>query len=76
MHETAQASIFSNPGDSSRRSGQFGVITEDSQAPILQYDAPVGGLHPYGSGDDVSFEEEYDNEQLVMRTPYMHDNKI
>ena len=76
MHETAQSSIFLNPGDSSRRSGQFGVTTEDSQAPILQYNTPVGGLHPYGGGDDVSFEEEYDNEQLVMRTPYTHDNKI
>jgi hypothetical protein len=73
MHETAQASLFSHPGDSSRRSAQFGVTTEDSHAPILQYDAPAGGL--YG-GDEGSFEDEYDNEQLVMRTPYMHDNKI
>ncbi|KAI0000395.1 hypothetical protein BJV77DRAFT_973648 [Russula vinacea] len=73
MHETAQASIFSHPGDSSRRSAQFGVTTEDSQAPILQYDGPVGGLH---YGDEGSFEDEYDNEQLVMRTPYTHDNRI
>jgi hypothetical protein len=73
MHETAQASLFSNPGDSSRRSAQFGVTTEDSQAPILQYDAPVGGLH---YDDEGSFEDEHDNEQLVMRTPYTHDNRI
>jgi len=74
MHETAQASIFLNPG-SSRRSALFGVTTEDSQAPMLGYGAnPGSGLRQY-VGEDGSYESAYD-EQLVMRTPYMHDNKI
>jgi hypothetical protein len=74
MHETAQASIFVNPGGSIRRSPQFGATTEDSHAPILQYDASTAGVvHQYG-GDDGSFEDAYDSEQLVMRTPYTHDN--
>jgi len=80
MHETAQASIFLNPG-SSRRSALFGVTTEDSQTPMLQqYGANTNsGLRQYAagpySGEDGSYESGYD-EQLVMRTPYMHDNKI
>ncbi len=76
MHETAQASVFSNPG-SSRRSALFGVTTEDSQAPMLGYGAnPGSGLRQY-VGEDGSYESGsgYD-EQLVMRTPYMHDNRI
>jgi hypothetical protein len=74
MHETAQASIFLNPG-SSRRSALFGVTTEDSQTPMLQYNGnPTSGVRQY-TGEDGSYESGYD-EQLVMRTPYMHDNKI
>jgi hypothetical protein len=76
MHETAQASIF-QPGNSSRLSPQFGTLTEDSHAPILQYDAATAaGLRPYGGGggDDLSYED--DSEHLVMRTPFTHDNKI
>jgi hypothetical protein len=73
MHETAQSSLFLNPGGS-RRSAQFGATTEDSHAPILQFDASTAGVaHQYG-GDDASFEDAYDGEQLVMRTPYTHDN--
>jgi len=79
MHETAQASIFLNPG-SSRRSALFGVTTEDSQTPMLQYGGNTNsGLRQYAggqySGEDGSYESGFD-EQLVMRTPYMHDNKI
>jgi hypothetical protein len=75
MHETAQASIFLNPG-SSRRSALFGVATEDSQAPMLQYDSgPASGLRQF-AGEDGSYESAFENEQLVMRTPYTHDNRI
>jgi hypothetical protein len=75
MHETAQASIFLNPG-SSRRSALFGVTTEDSQAPMLQYDSgPASGLRQLVS-EDGSYESAFENEELVMRTPYTHDNKF
>jgi hypothetical protein len=73
MHETAQASIFLNPSNASRRSVMFGATTEDSNAPMLQYGAPSSGLRQYVS-EDGSYED--DNERLVMRTPYTHDNKI
>jgi hypothetical protein len=73
MHETAQASIFLNPSDASRRSVMFGGTTEDSNAPMMQYGAPSSGLRQYVS-EDGSYED--DNERLVMRTPYTHDNKI
>jgi len=77
MHETAQASIFLNSATgSSRRSAMFGVSTEDSQAPMLQYGSGPGtGTRQY-VGEDGSFEGAYDNDHLIMRTPYMHDNKI
>jgi hypothetical protein len=75
MHETAQASIFLNPG-SSRRSALFGVTTEDSQAPMLQYDGgPASGLRQFVS-EDGSYESAFESEELVMRTPYTHDNKF
>jgi hypothetical protein len=74
MHETAQASIF-HPGSSSRRSPQFGITTEDSHAPILQYDAAASGLR-WGS-DEGSYEDAYEtNENMFTRTPFTHDNKI
>ncbi len=79
MHETAQASIFLHPGSSSNRlSPQFGTATEDSHAPILQYDAATAaGLRPYGTEEGSSYEDGYDtSENLVMRTPFTHDNKI
>ncbi|KAI0305567.1 hypothetical protein B0F90DRAFT_1699104 [Multifurca ochricompacta] len=65
MHETARASIFSAPGSTSRRSALFGVTTEDSQIPMLQH-----------AEDSGSYEVGSENEQLVMRTPYTHGNKI
>ena len=75
MHETAQASIF-NPGSSSRRSAQFGTTTEDSHAPILQYDVAGTGLHQWGT-DEGSYEDGYEtSENLFTRTPFTHDNKI
>jgi hypothetical protein len=75
MHDTAQASIFLNPG-SSRRSALFGGSTEDSQAPILQYGGnTTSGLRQL-VGEDVSFDGGNETEQLVMRTPFTHDNKI
>jgi hypothetical protein len=74
MHETAQASIF-HPGSSSRRSPQFGTTTEDSHAPILQYDGAASGLR-WGS-DEGSYEDTYEtNENLFTRTPFAHDHKI
>jgi hypothetical protein len=75
MHETAQASIF-NPGSSSRRSAQFGTTTEDSHAPILQYDVAGSGLNNWGT-DEGSYEDAYEtSENLFTRTPFTHDNKI
>ena len=76
MHETAQASIFLHPGDSSRRSAQFGTTTEDSHAPILQYDGTASGLRFSGT-DEGSYEDGYEtSENLFTRTPFTHDNKI
>jgi len=75
MHETAQASVFVNPASSSRRSAQFGTATEDSHAPILQYDV-VGSERPWGT-DEGSYEDGYEtSENLFTRTPFTHDNKI
>ena len=75
MHETAQASIF-HPGSSSRRSAQFGTTTEDSHAPILQYDVAGAGLGNWGT-DEGSYEDGYEtSENLFTRTPFTHDNKI
>ena len=34
------------------------------------------GLRHYVSEDTDTYEGASDNEQLVMRTPYTHDNKI
>lgn len=79
MHETAQASIFLHPGGSSRRSGgsaQFGTATEDSHAPILQYDGVTSGLRLSGT-EEGSYEDGYEtSENLFTRTPFTHDNKI
>jgi hypothetical protein len=76
MHETAQASIFLHPGGSSRRSAQFGTTTEDSHAPILQYDGTASGLRLSGT-DEGSFEDGYEtSENLFTRTPFTHDNRI
>ncbi|KAI9442362.1 hypothetical protein H4582DRAFT_1276672 [Lactarius indigo] len=79
MHETARNSIFTNPGSVSRRSALFGTTTEDANAPMLQHAAPApksSGLRHYVGEDSGSYEGGSDNEQLVMRTPYAHDNKI
>jgi len=70
MHETAQASIFLQ-GGGSRLSATFGTTTENSQSPMLQYT----GDRQYAT-EDGSFEGSMDHEQLAMRTPYTHDNKI
>ncbi|KAI0268672.1 hypothetical protein BC834DRAFT_968128 [Gloeopeniophorella convolvens] len=79
MHETARASIFSTPGSGSRRSQLYGVTTEDSQVPMLQHAAPPpksSGLRHYVAEDTASYEGGNENEHLVMRAPYTHDNKI
>ncbi|KAI9456623.1 hypothetical protein F5148DRAFT_984406 [Russula earlei] len=73
MHETAQASLFLQPG--SRRSALFGTSTEDSHAPMMQYGGTPGGGQRQYVTEDGSYEGGYD-EQLIMRTPYMHDNRI
>ena len=77
MHETAQASLL-QPGSESRRSaasGQFGTTTEDSHAPILQYDVAGSGRH-WGT-EEGSYEDGYEtSENLFTRTPFTHDNKI
>jgi len=70
MHETAQASIFLQ-GGGSRLSANFGTTTENSQSPMLQ---SIG--HRHYVTEDGSLEGSMDNEHLVMRTPYTHDNKI
>jgi hypothetical protein len=72
MHESAQASLFSTTA--SRRSVAYS-LTEDPNAPILQHAAPepksFKQRHPMGE-ESGSFETSIENEQLVMRTPYMH----
>lgn len=74
MHETAQASIFHT--GSSRRSTQFGTLTEDSHAPILQYDVAGSGQQNWGT-DEGSYEDAYGtSENLFTRTPFTHDNKF
>jgi hypothetical protein len=74
MHETAQASIFLN-ADSGRRSAQFGITTEDSQAPMLQYGGAPASARQFMS-EDESHEGGFDNDHLFLRSPYMHDNKF
>lgn len=79
MHETARNSIFTGPGSVSRRSALFGTTTEDPNAPMLQNASPVpksSGLRHYVGEDSSSYEGGSDNEQLAMRTPYTHDNRI
>jgi len=78
MHETAQASIFLHPGGSSRRlSPQFGTASEDSHAPILQYDHTAAAGVRHHRTEEGLFEDGYDTtENLVMRTPFTHDNRI
>jgi hypothetical protein len=72
MHESAQASLFSTVA--SRQSVAY-TLTEDPNAPILQNAAPepksFKQRHPMGE-ESGSFEASIENEQLVVRTPYMH----
>jgi hypothetical protein len=78
MHETARHSIFSTQGSVSRRSALYGTTTEDN-APMLQHAAPApksSGLRHYVSEDDNYEGGSSDHEQLVMRTPFTHSNKI
>ncbi|KAH8994002.1 hypothetical protein EDB92DRAFT_1934423 [Lactarius akahatsu] len=70
MHETARNSIFTTPGSVSRRSALFGYYDRGRQCPNSS------GLRHYVGEDSGSYEGGSDNEQLVMRTPYAHDNKI
>ena len=80
MHETARNSLYTAPGSVSRRSGLFGTSsTEEANASMLQHAASApksSGLRHYVSEDIDTYEGTSDNEQLVMRTPYTHDNKI
>lgn len=83
MHETARNSLFTAPGSVSRRSALFGITTttEDGNTPMVDHAVPVSkssGLRHYVSEDNDMFEggSLSDNEQLVMRTPYTHDNRI
>lgn len=74
MHETAQGALFLSRA-SSRRS--FGATTEDSHAPMINYsDPPPSGQRQSLGEEDGSYEGGYYNEDLVMRTPYMHNHKI
>ncbi|KAH9039576.1 hypothetical protein EDB85DRAFT_2072419 [Lactarius pseudohatsudake] len=78
MHETVRNSIFTTPGSVNRRSALFGTTTEDANAPMLQHASPApksSGLRHY-VGRIVAHMSGSDNEQLVMRTPFAHDNKI
>lgn len=72
MHETARNSLFATQGS--------GTTSEDANAPMLQHVAPApksSGLRHYISEEIDSYEgSSTDNEQLVMRTPYTHDNRI
>jgi len=77
MHETARHSIFSTNGSISQRSALFGTTTEDPHAPMLQHAAPApksSGLRHFVAEDNETYEGGSD-EQLVMRTPYVH-NRI
>jgi hypothetical protein len=83
MHETARNSLFTAPGSVSRRSALFGTTTttEDGNTPMLDHAVPASkssGLRHYVSEDNDPYEggSLSDNEQLVMRTPYTHDNRI
>jgi hypothetical protein len=77
LHATAQASLFSGSTTASRRSVVYSM-TEDMNAPILHHAAPEPKSsrfrHPVGE-ESSSFEGTIENEQLAMRTPYIH-NRI
>ncbi|KAI0051223.1 hypothetical protein FA95DRAFT_354626 [Auriscalpium vulgare] len=72
MRETARASVFGSPDGASRRGTLFGVATEDSAMPMLTNAAPKGSGLRYYVGEDgsASYENDTENELLVMQTPY------